>query len=71
MMEIGFLPEVGHQGMTGLTCWHPGAAELKTFLGLNTGSVRVDWKQVYAVTTYRCPRCGLLRSYAHPKPEDA
>ena len=71
MMEIGFLPELGDNHITGMTCWHPGAPEPRRFLGLKTGQIRVDWKQVYPVTTFRCPRCGLLRSYAHPKPEDA
>lgn len=70
-METGFLPEVGDHSITGMTCWHPGPPEMRRFLGLNTGQVRIDWKQVYPVTTFRCPRCGLLRSYAHPKPEDA
>lgn len=64
-MDLGFLPELADNHITGLTGWHPGAAEVKRFLGMKTHQIRVDWKQVYPVTTFRCPRCGLLRSYAH------
>ncbi len=68
-MEPGFIPELADNHMTGLTYWHPGPPEPKRFLGMKINQIRVDWKQVYPVTTFRCPRCGLLRSYAHSKPE--
>jgi hypothetical protein len=67
-MEVGFLP---HNNLIGMTTWHPGEPRRQTFLGLKTGIIGVDWKQVFPVITYRCPRCGLLRSYARPEPEDA
>lgn len=69
-MEIGFLPEITHQGQTGMTCWMPGPPNLRTFFGLKTGFVKVDWKQVFGVMTFRCPKCGLLKSYA-VKPEES
>jgi hypothetical protein len=71
IMEVGFLPEITNNNLTGMTTWHPGEPHPQTFLGFKTGMIKVDWKQVHPVSTYRCPRCGLLRSYAHLKPEGA
>lgn len=63
-MDVGFLPEVTHNGITGMTCWHPGPPDQQTFLGFKTGAIKVDWKKVAAVFTYRCRKCGALRAYA-------
>ena len=66
-METGFLID---QGFTSeirylyQTKWHPGTPEEKKFLGFNTGDVKTDKLETRKVTTYRCPQCNLLRSYA-------
>lgn len=65
-MEVGFLPEVSHKGMVGMTVWQAGPPDPQKFLGLIVTGVKVDWKHVIPVTTFRCQRCGLLKSYATP-----
>jgi hypothetical protein len=66
-MEVGFLPEVTQNGMAGMTVWQAGPPDPQKFLGLfETGTIKVDWKHVVPVTTFRCRRCGLLKSYALP-----
>jgi hypothetical protein len=68
-MEIGCLPEVAHQGITGWTTYLPGIPPEQRFLGLfKTGGIVVDWKKVIPVTVFRCPDCGLLKAYAVPPP---
>lgn len=62
-METGFLIEKGHGGEESLTEWHPGEVEFKTFLGLNFG-IRIQKSKKLKVKTYRCPKCGVLRSFA-------
>ena len=69
-MVLGYLPEVLDHNMTGMTCWLEGPPDLKTFFGFNTGLIKVNWKEVIPVSTFRCPSCGLLRSYA-VKPAEA
>jgi hypothetical protein len=66
-MEMGVLPEVGHQGIAGWTTFLPGVPQEQRLLGLfKTGGIVVDWKKVIPVTVYRCTKCGLLKAYAVP-----
>ena len=49
--------------------WHPGPPRPQEdrILGLNLapdGAVEVDPDRVVPILTWRCPRCGLLESYA-------
>ena len=64
-MEPGFLPDHSYHARVRST-WHPGAAEPETFFGMkvNARNLKIDESKVRPVVTYRCPRCGLLRSYA-------
>ncbi|QDV18258.1 hypothetical protein Pan153_29150 [Gimesia panareensis] len=68
-METGFIPDNTFLGEF-QTKWHPGDPESAggTFFGMKvknrTQTVKVDESQMRKVITYRCPACGLLRSYA-------
>jgi hypothetical protein len=62
-MEIGFLLEFASHGGPGETVWHPGEPKPMKLLGLTVG-VDFDWDQAIVVTSYRCTKCGLLKSYA-------
>ena len=63
-MQEGFIPDFGHGGTTLQMFWHPGKPEDQTFLGLRTGSVKVDKSEAVKITVYRCTRCGFLKSFA-------
>jgi hypothetical protein len=58
-MEPGFLLEIRNNDRRGVTRWVEGTPET-SFLG----GLRMKDRQVLAVTTYRCERCGYLESYA-------
>ena len=60
-METGFvLDHQAHATMT-QSAWIDGAPEPSFWTGVNLkGHKRLP------VTTYRCPRCGFLESYAPP-----
>ena len=70
-MESGFIPDASYSGAL-RTNWHRGRPDEKKFLGLRIPSgmgsefalIKYDSTQMMPVTTYRCPQCGLLRSYA-------
>jgi len=67
-MEIGCLPELT-KGSVALTTFLPGIPPEEKWFGLlKTGGVVVDWKKMIPVTAFRCPKCGLLKSYALPPP---
>ena len=57
-MEIGFIPD--HYAQILQSRWHPGTAEEKTF----TGNLKLEADLMLPVTSYRCPKCGLLKHYA-------
>jgi hypothetical protein len=66
-MEEGFLTDTTSSGTIEMH-WHPGPPERSKFLGIE-GAVKTDAKRMLSVRTFRCPKCGLLRSFALPKPE--
>ena len=66
-MEEGFIPDFSYGTSSESvlqTLWHPGAAEDRKFLGLGTGTVKVEKSDAIKVTAYRWVNCGLLRTYA-------
>lgn len=65
VMEPGFIVDHAH-GAIMQALWQPGEPRDQKILGLKTGSVRVDRSRTLKVTTYRCPQCGVLYSYAFP-----
>ena len=68
-MEVGCLPEIGDHSTTTVTTFLPGIPPEQKFLGLiKTGGIVVDRKKVIPVTAFRCPKCGLLKTYALPPP---
>ncbi len=67
-MEEGFIPDFAH-GHVLQMMWHPGTPEDQRFLGLGTGSVKVDRSEAIKITVFRCPHCGLLKPYAEEESE--
>jgi len=61
LMEAGFVPDSTYGYLQ--THWHPGEPEESSFLGLKTGT-KIERAQMIPVRTFRCPACGLLRSFA-------
>lgn len=59
-METGFLIDHGH-GAAYPGAWVAGIAKWSRWLGL-----QVRREQKMPVTTYRCPECGVLQSFARP-----
>lgn len=73
-LEIGFIPDASY--LTVLQSqWHAGTPEDSRFLGLkphtifgkDVPSIKHDSNSMMPVTAYRCPDCGVLKFYAHPK----
>ena len=58
-MEEGFLLDRGHLNFETQAEWVEGPPVQSWWSGL-----RLKGKQKLAATTYRCPTCGLLQSYA-------
>jgi hypothetical protein len=59
-MEAGYVLDQTHGAMTQST-WIEGAPEPSFWTGL-----KLKGHQRLPVTTYRCPVCGYLESYASP-----
>ena len=62
-MDAGFIPDFSYAQVLQML-WHPGTPEDQRFLGLKTGSVKIDRSEARKIIAYRCPGCGLVRSYA-------
>jgi hypothetical protein len=57
-MQPGFVLDVTHGGST-QSSWIEGAPEWSTWTGL-----KLKGRTRLRVTTFRCPACGYLESYA-------
>jgi len=60
-MEEGFVADKAHFSVPETQNWIEGAPERSRWSGLKTKD-----REVLAVMTYRCERCGYLESYADP-----
>ncbi len=58
-MEEGFVLDRGHANQARLPEWVEGTPERNFWVGIKTKG-----KEKHTVIAYRCPRCGLLQSYA-------
>lgn len=58
-MESGFMLDLGHGNLKHLPIWIAGEPERGFWTGLKTND-----RANLEVRTYRCPKCGLLESYA-------
>jgi hypothetical protein len=58
-MEEGYVLDLGDAQSRNQATWIGGKPEHSFWLGLKTKD-----RPHLKVTTYRCPRCGLLESYA-------
>ena len=60
-MESGWVADYTHRGVERQK-WSPGEPQLSFWTGL-----KLEKDQVIPVTTFRCPNCGYLESYAVPQ----
>jgi hypothetical protein len=58
-MEPGFILDRGHYSVPSDQRWVEGVPQHSIWTGVKTKG-----RDVYAVTSYRCQRCGYLESYA-------
>jgi hypothetical protein len=63
LMEIGFLPYQEDAAVCEIR-WYPGEVEYYSLFGVRSSNIKTDSAKYRKVTSYRCPKCGLLRSYA-------
>jgi len=63
-MEKGWVLDRAHAGEMHLSKWTKGEARPKKFLWFQLRSVQCDHDAAVPVASWRCPRCGLLESYA-------
>ncbi len=59
IMEVGFTLDHGHFDSPKVARWAEGEPKPSFWHGL-----ALKGKERLAIVTYRCPRCGLLQSYA-------
>lgn len=59
-MDPGYTLDQGHHNTFKQAKWVEGAPEKNFWTGLKTKD-----RSVIPITTYRCPRCGLLASFAN------
>lgn len=63
-MEEGFVPDGQHNGVS-QSSWQQGEPEPMKFLGMKVGrTIKFEPNKVVPITTYRCRKCFVLRSYA-------
>lgn len=65
-MDSGFVLDYAH-GAVLESRWQPGDPEQIKMLGFIAAGVKVDKENQLKVTTFRCPNCGYLESYARRK----
>jgi hypothetical protein len=63
-MEEGFIPDYSEGGPIE-ALWHRGTADHMLFFGVfKTGLPKIDKSKLLTITSFRCTKCGLLKSYA-------
>ncbi|MBS0196867.1 MAG: hypothetical protein JSR77_08920 [Planctomycetes bacterium] len=62
-MEAGFLLDHGH-GTNFQTVWCKGTVQHSIWVGIKQAQVATG----IPTTSYRCPQCGYLETYAIPTP---
>lgn len=69
-MERGFQVDRGHPGSVSVAAWFAGTPEAPKKWSVDwVGAADVapsSLRNPFPVTTFRCPCCGLLQSYALP-----
>ncbi|MFN0009844.1 MAG: hypothetical protein ACKVXR_18265 [Planctomycetota bacterium] len=59
-MDLGYQLDLGHASSRRQAEWVEGSPERNFWTGLKTKD-----RAVLPILTYRCPRCGLLASFAN------
>jgi ssDNA-binding Zn-finger/Zn-ribbon topoisomerase 1 len=65
-MQLGYTADRGDYSVAAQGFWVEGAPEMSKFLGMDAG-LKIKDRARYDIVTYRCERCGLLKSYARPE----
>jgi hypothetical protein len=60
-MDRGLVIDGRHEGFAGQQ-WYRGEAKPSFWMGL-----KLEKDRIFSVTTWRCPICGYLESYAIPE----
>ncbi len=64
-MESGWVPDNTHAGLQQEN-WSPGEPQPSVWTGLKVENKDI----VVPITTFRCPNCGYLESYAIPETQN-
>jgi hypothetical protein len=64
-MEKGYLPDRGSGQGVSRPVWAKGEAKPLRWLGMKLG-FKAPGSDALFVETWRCPRCGVLESFARP-----
>ena len=59
VMNEGFIPDLGHYSVPTEPQWTEGTPQKSFWRGLDMRN-----RERIPISTYRCPKCGLLQSYA-------
>jgi hypothetical protein len=65
-MDEGFLIDRGHLNAPSQNEWAQGAVEHSWWQG-----IKLKGRERLKTMTYRCPKCGLLQSYAQTSREES
>jgi hypothetical protein len=65
-LQLGYMVDRGDYSVPTQAFWVEGEPEMGKFLGMDAG-LKVKDRARYDTVTYRCERCGLLKSYARPE----
>ncbi len=65
-MKSGLLLDRGHHNSQNQAEWVEGEPEQRKLLGFPVG-LKTANHEILKIVAYRCPRCGMLESYAPPK----
>jgi hypothetical protein len=63
-MEEGFFSYSSEAGMEALKNWHRGTPQVRKAFGLILGGIKIETSETFAIRSFRCVTCGLLKSYA-------
>lgn len=65
-MKKGWIPDATYGGIM-QSHWHDGDPEKVSFLGIPAG-MKGKATHMLPMQAWRCPDCGLVRTYAFPRP---
>jgi len=67
LMDEGYIVDFADYNAAAASKWAPGKPQWGKLLGFVLGAIKVNKSELMETTTFRCPKCGLLKSYAMGK----